>query len=439
MRTRLITALAIGTALLAATAGPAQLLPGGVTALPGQLAGGLLDRTGTAPLQGGVGGVVDTLGIDRIGAGLSPGSLLDLRRERLRALIRANRDVLEADDAGNPVRRSEIVAIDPPPAVMAAAKAAGFTVLASDRLDDLGITLVRLATPKRMSARDALVRLRTVAPDGRFELNHVFEPAGAALSPGSTPPAAAGTARGAPIGMIDGGVAAHPALAGAAIEQRGFVSDAPRASGHGTAIASLLVGADGAFRGAAVGRMLLVADIYGGRPAAGSADAIARAIGWMAGRGVRILSISLVGPADALVERAISAAQAKGMIVVAAVGNDGPAAPPLYPASYPGVIAVTGVDGSGRALIEAGRATHLDFAAPGSDMAAALPGRGYAPVRGTSFAAPLVAARFAAQTGDSAMRLAAVTAEAKPGRGRVGRGIVCAACRIDPGAVRAKK
>jgi hypothetical protein len=42
------------------------------------------------------------------------------------------------------------------------------------------------------------------------------------------------------------------------------------------------------------------------------------------------------------------------MIVAAAVGNDGAAAPPAFPASYNGVLAVTGVDGHGRVLFEAG-------------------------------------------------------------------------------------
>ena len=83
--------------------------------------------------------------------------------------------------------------------------------------------------------------------------------------------------------------------------------------------------------------------------------------------------------------------------------------------------------------LEAGKATHLDFAAPGADMAAALPGQGYARVRGTSFAAPLAAARLA--LAGSPQRLAA---EARPGKGRVGRGIVCGDCRTEPRTVRAR-
>ena len=97
------------------------------------------------------------------------------------------------------------------------------------------------------------------------------------------------------------------------------------------------------------------------------------------------------------------------------------------------MIAVTGVDGSNRALAEAGRAAHLDYAGPGADMAAALPGRGYTRVRGTSFAAPFVTARLAI-----AGSTAQLDAEAAKGRGRVGRGIVCASCRIVPKSVGVK-
>jgi subtilisin family serine protease len=221
-------------------------------------------------------------------------------------------------------------------------------------------------------------------------------------------------------------------MAGAAIEQNGFAGR-PQPTGHGTAVASLIVGNQGVFRGAARGASLVVADVYGGSRAAGSASSIVRALSWLVSKRPQVINISLVGPRNRIVERAINAVRARGINVVAAVGNDGPAAPPQYPASYPGVVAVTGVDGRGRALPEAGKAAHLDFAAPGADMAAALPGQGYARVRGTSFAAPLASARLALS--GSVQRL---SAEARPGKGRVGRGIVCGVCRVDPKAVRAK-
>src|SRR3546814_9894539 len=70
-----------------------------------------------------------------------------------------------------------------------------------------------------------------------------------------------------------------------------------------------------------------------------------------------------------------------------------------------GVVAVTGVDSNNRVLIEAGRGPHVDFAAPGGDMAAAAARGGYSRVRGTSFATPLVAGRLAAMEGRAAARL----------------------------------
>jgi subtilisin family serine protease len=59
------------------------------------------------------------------------------------------------------------------------------------------------------------------------------------------------------------------------------------------------------------------------------------------------------------------------------------------------VVGVTGVDAHNRVLPEAGRGAQVDFAAPGSDIAAAGPGGRYVTVRGTSFAAPIVAALIA--------------------------------------------
>src|SRR5439155_653331 len=118
------------------------------------------------------------------------------------------------------------------------------------------------------------------APALQADFDHLFEPAGAGLLPLHAALAAtAGIAGGRTVGMIDGGVASHPSLADAAIEQNGFAGS-PQPTGHGTAVASLLVGNQGPFRGAATGAQLYVADVYGGNQAAGSASVIVRALGW---------------------------------------------------------------------------------------------------------------------------------------------------------------
>jgi len=354
--------------------------------------------------------------------------LARIRKLRHEMLIRANKNVLDRDPAGQPVRRSELVAIDPDPASLSAAIQAGFRIVSDERPEGLGMRILTLACPKGVNVRDGLKLLRKTAPGLQAEFNHVFEPAGSALLPvmGVSLATTAAVQPGTRIAMIDGGVASHPSLARASVEQRGFAGPA-QPTGHGTAVGSLLVGTQGPFNGAARGAQLFVGDVYGGDPAAGSATIIVRALAWAASKQPKVINISLVGPENRVLERAVASLRARGIGIVAAVGNDGPAAPNQYPASYPGVIAVTGVDGQDRALREAGPSTHLDFAAPGADLVAALPGNGYTPVRGTSFAAPFVAARLAA-TGSTAL----LAAEAVPGKGKVGRGIVCKNCRILP-------
>jgi len=416
-----------------ATGASPQLLGGGGGALTGpvgNLTQGLLGSQGAAPaVVGGLQSPLMSVG-DTLRA--TPADLLSLRRERLRTLVRDNRRVLDADDAGNPVRRDEIVAINLAPDAFAKARAAGFTLVRTDMVAGLDMAATVLAPPKGRPVRKAVKELQALDPGGSYSLDPIYEPARAALAPAGGPAAGGGSTGGAPLGLIDGGVGRHPAFDGVAIDQRGFAGD-PRPSGHGTAVASLMVGRAGAFHGAAPGTSLLVADIYGGSPANGSATAIVRAMGWLAQRGARIVNISLVGPANPLLAAGVKALQARGIVVVAAVGNDGPAAPPQYPASYPGVVSVTGVDAKGKPLIEAGKPLHLDFAAPGADIAGAVPGGGWERLRGTSFAAPFVAGSLARlNRSDPAAAIAALAGEAKPTRGAVGKGVVCGDCGTPP-------
>ena len=208
-----------------------------------------------------------------------------------------------------------------------------------------------------------------------------------------------------------------------------------------------MAGRSGRFAGAAPGAALYVADVYGTTPAGGSAVAIAQALAWMAEQRVPVVNVSLVGPANRVLAAAVEGLNARGHLVVAAVGNDGPAAPPLYPAAYPGVVAVTGVDRGRRVIPEAGRGAHLDFAAPGADLAAGGLGGGFVNVRGTSFAAPIAAGLLAQahRTPDPASARAAVAGLGAldlgaPGLDPVyGRGFVGAAVAADPAALGARR
>lgn len=394
--------------------------PAGLPRLPplGGINSGL-ERTRQDALRDATDALEDTRATVRVLAGE--------RLERLRDLVRVNREQLEMTELG-PAVRGQVVAVDPDPATLAAAQAEGFRIEGDERIEGLDLRSVTLAVPRGWPVDRALRRLRRIAPDAEFAANHLHVQSGPeTIAAAGASLAQAGARAPLAIGLIDGGVAAHPALRGS-IDQRGFVAGAPRPSGHGTAIASLIAGS-GAVRGAATGVPLLVADIYGSDPAGGNALALARALGWLSQQRAPVVAVSLVGPPNPLVARAVSQARSRGMLIVAAVGNDGAAAPPAYPASYPGVIAVTGVDSRNRPLIEAGRALHLDYAAPGADMAAAGTDGRVASVRGTSYAVPFVAGRLINHAA-SPEPLAGLDREADPrgGRGR-GRGVICGTCR----------
>ena len=403
---RLALLLAAGV-IAAAGVAHAQILPG-VPPL-GAPVGGVLPRA-VEPLADGVRAVPTRIAR----------TLERARLDRLTALVRDHPREIALDPDGFPARAGEVVIEDPDDRIIAAATARGFTIV--ERADALGVGFARLGVPSGMSLRTAIRDLRKLGASGVTADQLHFQ--SGAITAAVAPPVAGD--RGPAIVIIDGGVA------GGAAEQRGYAAGAPRPSNHGTAVASLILGR-GAVRGVAPDARLYAADVYGSDPAGGNATAIAKALAWMAVARVPVVTISLVGPSNPLLARVVAAAQARGTIVVAAVGNDGPAAPPAFPASYPGVIAVTGVDARGRVLIEAGRAAHLDYAAPGADMLAANAGGGTTAVRGTSFAAPLVAATIlnAYPAPDPQARraaLAKVDAGARKGP-RYGRGLVCERCR----------
>ena len=83
--------------------------------------------------------------------------------------------------------------------------------------------------------------------------------------------------------------------------------------------------------------------------------------------------------------------------MVAAVGNQGPSAPPLYPAAYTEVIGVTAADSSGKLYRWANRGEQVMFASNGVTVPVAHPDAGMVADSGTSLASPVVAAALACQ------------------------------------------
>jgi Subtilase family len=332
------------------------------------------------------------------------GRLRDARKRGIHLLLRRHRDVLEPDPRGNPIIRGEVLALSPSDAALARAVSAGFSVLRQHSLATLGVRIAVLEAPPGLATSRALGLLRRLDPGGTYDFNNIYMQGGATSDAGAGP-SGMGTPEGAtavPLGLIDGGVAtAQPVFRGTVIHQHGC-GGAPIPDAHGTEVASLMVGRSSRFGGAAPGATLYVADVYCGKPTGGAVDAIADALAWLVAEQVPVINVSLVGPSNALLQQVVTRVIARGVLIIAAVGNDGPAAPPLYPAAYPGVVGVTAVDAHRRVLFEAERGPQVMFAAPGADIAAATVSDGFAAVRGTSFASPLVAGLLAARLGSIA-------------------------------------
>ncbi|MDQ1230550.1 S8 family serine peptidase [Sphingomonas sp. SORGH_AS_0879] len=417
---RFLGVMAAMTGCALGVGGAHAQLGGTLPSLP-SLPGGLPPNIG--PM---VDGVVDPLrrGVDRV-ASTTAARLDDLRRAAYAQLVRDHPDAIALDPNGFPARAGEVVVDAPSEALLTAVAAQGFSVIERD--DVLGVSFVRLRVPNGLPLRKALALIDRLGGEVSADQLHLPSAASVATIAGGASP----EGQGIMVGVIDGGVE------GAAVI-RGFATGAPKPDDHGTAVASLISGRGGV-RGSLPGARIASADVYGTDPAGGNATAIAKALGWLVEQRVSVATISLVGPSNPLLARVVAAAQARGLIIVAAVGNNGPASPPAYPASYPGVVAVSGVDARNRPLIEAGRASHIDYVAPAADMLAIGLGGRRMKVRGTSFAAPLVAGRIAAaypalKPGQARSVLARVDGEAKDlgakGHDKShGRGMLCGECR----------
>lgn len=311
------------------------------------------------------------------------GPLAVTRRAQINALLRAEPGRVTVDPQGAPVLRGEFLALGLSGGQLDVVQAQGFAADSQASADaTLGLDVLVLRDTRGRSEAQALQALQQLAPNVTFAYQYLYLPAGAGGDAVQNDASTTGSAGTTPrrVGLIDGGVdPAAPALAHARIEP--FGCKTASVSRHGTAVAARLVDGDP--------DTLYAANLWCSGTVGGSTSNLVRALAWMAREGVPVINISLVGPDNPVLARAVRAMIARGHVLVSAVGNDGPAAPPLFPAAYPGVIGVSAVDAYDRVLPESDSGIQVAFCASG------VVGHGRDAMRGTSFAAPIVARRAA--------------------------------------------
>ncbi len=197
------------------------------------------------------------------------------------------------------------------------------------------------------------------------------------------------------VAVVDSGVDPdHPLLKGRVVPTRINVTSSGKRNssdddlGHGTQVAGII--ADNTVEKIYI-KPYKVIDFRGH----GTAVTVAAGINCAVSDGVDVINVSIGFEEDSeVLKAAIDNAEAKGITVIGAAGNDG-AETLYYPASYESVIKVTAVNNMG---ILANFSTHgngVDFAAPGVKITTSTLNDRYIDVDGTSFAAPFVSAAAA--------------------------------------------
>ena len=125
--------------------------------------------------------------------------------------------------------------------------------------------------------------------------------------------------------------------------------------------------------------------------------------------GAQVVNMALVGPPNPLLRRAMDRLDQLGVLLVAAVGNEG-VDEPRYPAAYASVIGVGAIDAKGRLYPRNNRGAAVEILAPGVEIISTVPGDSFGFGDGTSLAAANVTGLLALAVAASGDPLAARTA-----------------------------
>jgi minor extracellular protease Epr len=283
-----------------------------------------------------------------------------------------------------------------------------FDILGYKELKNIGMSVVRFKTPVGFSKAYLEQELpnRLKAQLGR---NHIYE-ANSEEKPKQ--PTALKSSRmnkveknacteSMKIGMIDTAIdESHSAFADVDIRQKYFlVDDFETPKNHGTAVAGLLIGKGELLPLLPEAELYAASVFYKRNKYSQGATLIhlLQAINWLVEQQVPVINMSLTGPPNPVLEQAIKGASKNNTVIVAAAGNEGPAASPRFPAAYNQVIAVTAVDNEKIVYRWANQGDYIDFSALGVAIKTARSDKSFGAESGTSMASPIVAAHFACQ------------------------------------------
>lgn len=288
----------------------------------------------------------------------------------------------------------------------------GYEFSNEEHLESFGSIIASVKAPATYNLHDDYQQVmeKLDEHDAVLDLNHIYSniytnatsTAGensTGISPGDLLTLAGNGVR---IGMVDTAInLEHRLLRNVPIEQQHFTqNDQPPVFSHGTAVASVLSGKGDGYQGVMQHVELFNASVFVEADDSNSittALSLLRGLNWLVQQNIKVINMSLAGPPNRLLEKGIEQLCQRGIIIVAAAGNEGPFSKPMYPAGYSCAIAVTAVDLENKLYKKAVRGNHIDVAAYGVNILAANQDDNTTPQSGTSMAAPFVTAWIASQ------------------------------------------
>lgn len=318
------------------------------------------------------------------------------------------------------------------------ARAHGLTLVTDWPMPLLGLDCYVMAAPAGHSAAEEAALLARDPGVAWSEPMHVYRGEGAVAPRSEAPndplfraqPAALpwrladlyqmSTGRNVVVAVVDSQVErGHPDLIGQVVIAESFVPGPPAAGeNHGTGVAGIIaaranngVGIAGVAPGA---RLMALRACWqtAGVPPATLCDtlSLAKALHFAIDHRAQVINLSLGGPPDTLLGKLIDVAEARGVTVVGAY--DHALAGGGFPASHPGVVAVTDT------LVEGGSPDL--YTAPGRDVPTTQPGGRWSLVNGSSFAAAHVSGLIAlTRVGGARERRGAILVAARSGGGAI--------------------
>ncbi|WIG46762.1 S8 family serine peptidase [Bacillus halotolerans] len=206
------------------------------------------------------------------------------------------------------------------------------------------------------------------------------------------------TGKNVKIAVIDSGISPHDDLSiSGGYSAVSYTSSYKDDNGHGTHVAGIT---SAKHNGYGIDGIAPEAQIYAVKAldqnGSGDLQGLLKGIDWSIANGMDIVNMSLGTSSDSqILHDAMDKAYEKGVLLVAASGNEGNGKPVNYPAAYSSVVAVSATNQHNQLAAFSTTGNQVEFSAPGTDITSTYLHQYYATGSGTSQATPHAAAMFA--------------------------------------------